>query len=357
MTQLVKYDEARRALAIASTVDEAKDIRDKAAALAAYARQRNDIEMERWVAEIKLRAITRIGEISAELETAPGVGGHNRQALPVDGKSVTKAEVLKRAGISTSAAHRAEKLAKHKDQVEAYIAKKTKQRRPVKYTEALAAVEHNAREEAAAEVLSRPGHEYADGLRVGDFRNLAKEIADESVELVFTDPPYDRESIPLFEDAARESARILRPGGSFIAYCGQTQLPEALALCQKHLRYWWCCAALDPGSQQRMNRYGVICQWKPLLWFVKGTRGDVQTLTLDVVEGPREKDAHQWQQAEDEAAYYIEKLTSPHGLVVDLFAGGGTTLAAARKLGRPYIGFEIDPVHAANATTRLRSAA
>lgn len=354
MTQLVRYEQARHALQVAVTVDEAKDIRDKAAALAAYARQKNDVEMERWVAEIKLRAITRIGEISRELEEAPGL--RTDKPLASNGKR-SKAETLKAAGISTSAAHRAEKLAEHKEQVEAYIAKKAGQRQPVKYTEALAAVEHNAREQKAAEILKAPAPVYADGLHVGDFRFLAEQIADESVELVFTDPPYDSDSTPLFADAARVAARILRPGGSLLTYCGQTQLPRALELCGQHLRYWWICAALDPGSQQRMNRYGVICQWKPLLWFVKGTRGDVQTLTLDVVAGPREKAAHPWQQAEDEAAYYIEKLTGPRGLVVDFFAGGGTTLAAARRLGRPSIGFEIDPHHAASATRRLGAAA
>jgi hypothetical protein len=51
----------------------------------------------------------RIGELSAELEKAPGAGGHNRKALPTNGKSV-KASALKAAGISTSAAHRAEPL-------------------------------------------------------------------------------------------------------------------------------------------------------------------------------------------------------------------------------------------------------
>lgn len=171
MTQLVKYDEARRALAVASTVDEAKEIRDKAAALAAYARQKNDVEMERWVAEIKLRAITRIGEISAELEKAQPMNGKGA-GLPNGGK--TKAQTLKAAGISTSVAHRAEKLAAHKDQVEQYIAKKAQQRKPVTFTEALHAIESNAREQARKQILQEPTKLTLEpGLHLGDFRDLA----------------------------------------------------------------------------------------------------------------------------------------------------------------------------------------
>ena len=128
MTQLVKYDEARRALQLASSVDEAKEIKDKAEALRSYAQQRGDIEMERWVAEIKLRAVVRIGELSADLEDGRGSNQH----LPTNGK-LLKSAVLRSAGISTSAAHRAERLAGHTEAVEAYIAKKAEQRRPVKY--------------------------------------------------------------------------------------------------------------------------------------------------------------------------------------------------------------------------------
>ena len=108
MTELVAYDEARRALQIASTVDEAKNILDKAEALRHYARQRDDVELECWVSEIKARAYIRIGEISRELETSKG--GSNPQAtLPGGGKS--KSATLRDAGISTSTAHRAEQLA------------------------------------------------------------------------------------------------------------------------------------------------------------------------------------------------------------------------------------------------------
>jgi len=141
---LIRYDAARHALQVAHSVDEAKDIRDQSAALQAYARQRNDVDMERWVAEIKLRACVRIGEISSELEKAPS--GRASHSLPNSGKS--KAAVLESAGISTSAAQRYEKLAESPERVERYIAEKAARGEPVSLKEALNPrhVEHNSGE-------------------------------------------------------------------------------------------------------------------------------------------------------------------------------------------------------------------
>ena len=66
------------------------------------------VDLERWVAEIKLRAVVRIGELSRELETAPPLNGKGA-GVPVGGK--TKKDALRSAGISRSAAHRAEQIA------------------------------------------------------------------------------------------------------------------------------------------------------------------------------------------------------------------------------------------------------
>lgn len=194
----------------------------------------------------------------------------------------------------------------------------------------------------------------APGLHRGDFRTLADQIEDNSVELVFTDPPYDADSVPLYGDAAKVAARILKPGGSFIAYSGHPHLPAVLNECGEYLRYWWTIAAVhDGGPKAIMHQLGIRVAWKPLVWFVKDTRGDVRNVLFDVVAGKHEKDFHEWQQSEQVAHYCIERLTSKNGLVVDFFAGGGTTLVAAKKLGRKFIGFEINAASIERASQRI----
>jgi 16S rRNA G966 N2-methylase RsmD len=190
-------------------------------------------------------------------------------------------------------------------------------------------------------------------LHHGDFRELAHQIADDSVQLIFTDPPYDRDSVDLYRDAAAVAARILKPGGSFIAYSGHRHLPDVLKACSQYLDYWWTIACIHSGEKPLMVRLGIRCGWKPLVWFVKGTRGDISRILLDTTSGGKEKDDHEWQQAESEASYYIEHLTSNDGIVVDFFAGSGTTMAAAQKLGRRCIAFEKNALSKEQAARRL----
>jgi adenine-specific DNA-methyltransferase len=49
----------------------------------------------------------------------------------------------------------------------------------------------------------------------------------------------------------------------------------------------------------------------------------------------------------------ISAFCPPGGIVLDPFAGSGSTLVAAKQLGRRFIGFEIDPQHHRTATARL----
>ncbi len=72
-TALTKFDAARRALAEARTVDEVKMLRDRAEQARAYAKQqREGREMQNDIAEIKLRAERRLGEMLGEMDKAKG---------------------------------------------------------------------------------------------------------------------------------------------------------------------------------------------------------------------------------------------------------------------------------------------
>lgn len=221
------------------------------------------------------------------------------------------------------------------------------------------ASKRKANEDARKAVLEEPADpEILPGIYVEDFFTGSDRIADESVDLVFTDPPYDDESVDLYRKAAKVAARILKPGGSFVAYSGQKYLPEVYGLINHPaLRYWWTFAGVHSGGNQMLQKLGIRCGWKPIIWYVKGTRGDVSCVLADVVTGAREKSHHEWQQAEQEAEHFIEKLTFDDGLVVDFFLGGGTTKVAADRLGRRFIGFEIKPDIAEKAKKRIEETA
>lgn len=74
------YKAAQLALAQCSQVDECKDWADKAAALASYARQSEDRELERMAVRIRARAVRRAGELLAQIER-PEQGGRPQNGM------------------------------------------------------------------------------------------------------------------------------------------------------------------------------------------------------------------------------------------------------------------------------------
>jgi N6-adenosine-specific RNA methylase IME4 len=89
--QLRRYDAACRALAAVRSVDEVKDIRDKAVAMAAYARQAKKRDLEADAVEIRMRATRRLDQL--RLAQKEG-GGLNRGAAGGGSKASPRGSLI-----------------------------------------------------------------------------------------------------------------------------------------------------------------------------------------------------------------------------------------------------------------------
>ena len=186
-------------------------------------------------------------------------------------------------------------------------------------------------------------------IRLGDFRDVLADL--EGVDAIITDPPYPGEFLPLLDDLAAWSDKVLNEDGVLVVLFGQTYLPEVYRRLDGHRPYRWTGAYLTPGAGYSSMLRRVQSNWKPVLVYGGGDR------FADVFrsEGTDHsaKNLHFWGQ--DYGAFHqiVERLTKPGQIVVDPFMGSGTTLAAAKALGRHAIGCDIDQAHVDVARKRL----
>jgi site-specific DNA-methyltransferase (adenine-specific) len=228
---------------------------------------------------------------------------------------------------------------------------------------------------------AEPGHVYC-GDAVQGLR------AAPPADLIFADPPYDR-TADWHAGWIEAAAGNLRPGGSIYVCCDWRLSGPIQALLERHFdvrnRITW---KRDKGRGARRN-------WKQNMedvWFA--TKGDDYTFNLvkwkkpvvapyrvggkpkDWVEenGERyrmthpsniwtdlcvpfwsmpENTPHPYQKPEKLVDRIVQASSNPGDLVIDPFLGSGTTAVVARRLGRRYLGFEIDRDHVRLALKRL----
>ena len=195
---------------------------------------------------------------------------------------------------------------------------------------------------AEREAVAATVKQLAPQVREGDFRTVLHDLPENSVDLIFTDPPYDTESVPLYGDLASLAVRVLVPGGSLICYAGTHVLPSLFLAMTPHIPFWWQICVRHEGAFSRFFSRRVHVHYKPLLWFVKGQfEGD---FVIDVIESKwLAKNWHDWEQSEAEAAHCISKICPEDGMVLDPMCGSGTTLVAARRLNRRFTGRGAKP--------------
>lgn len=174
---------------------------------------------------------------------------------------------------------------------------------------------------------------------------------------IVTDPPYPEKYLPVWRDLFRLAADILPDGGSLLALSGQAHLPEVLSFAQDSgMAYQWTLAYFTPGQSTQAFGRRVKCNWKPLLWFVRGGYFG-EHVEDTITSGENDKSRHEWGQSVSGMAAVIERFTIPGKIVYDPFMGAGSTGEAALRTGRLFIGSDVDEAWVKTSAERLAKVA
>lgn len=241
-----------------------------------------------------------------------------------------------------------------------------------------------------------------DGITIycGDCREVLPHLAASSVDATIADPPYGTtacawDSVIPFDDMWRELKRLNKPNAATVLF-GAQPFSSALVMSNPEMfRYEWIW---------EKNRTGKFAQapYRPLevderiLVFSHGTctknsrirmrynpqgtksahiihndrkgrsehrpnRKDRGLYVQSITNYPRTvlriasefETQHPTQKPEELMCYLIATYTNPGDLVLDFTMGSGTTLRAAKDLGRRAIGIEIDEGYCEIAARRL----
>lgn len=176
-----------------------------------------------------------------------------------------------------------------------------------------------------------------------------------SIDLVFTDPPYDEASLPLYESLGRLARRVLKPGAYLMTYSGHMFMPRVMeAVLYSGLEWVWCYAVGQPDSKHEIFKTHIWLTWRPVLCFKQPGDSNMCEWSPDMVIGTRDKKLHAWQQQMEPALRWIAAYTLPEAVVLDPFVGSGTTVDACRQLGRHYLAFDKDPDAVKETLNRLK---
>ena len=177
------------------------------------------------------------------------------------------------------------------------------------------------------------------------------ELPANSVDMIFTDPPYHDEYLSLYERLAIVADECLKEGGYCLAYAGKMFLPQVLNALSTKLEYVWTFCVWQPDNNSKIAKHHLMEMWRPIVCFKKAGKSNVEW-THDGLQGTRSKSHHEWEQQIEPPMKYIDAYTKAEDLVLEPFVGGGTTLTACQRLGRRFIGFDVD--EEAIKTTMLR---
>ncbi len=189
----------------------------------------------------------------------------------------------------------------------------------------------------------------ADGIRIfcGDCREVLPTLG--KVDAVITDPPYGVGFRSSEWDSEVPSwwlplARVASPVVVF------TTAPTTL---WDYPRPDWILCWVRHAAQSRTN-YGAFNHWTPVLVYGSGTWNPDLITINGMTSGQANKGInHPSPKPEKLSRWLISGSSSSGDLILDPFMGSGTTLVAAKNLGRRAIGIEIEERYCEIAAKRL----
>lgn len=199
--------------------------------------------------------------------------------------------------------------------------------------------------------------EYRNQIVTGDARELAKAIPDESIDLIFTDPVYDR--IDDYRWLAETAARVLKPDRACLTYAPIGSLPAVHNALGAELVYRWRFVIrplFGHGTGQWLGKFRIST--KEILWYEKGnTKLSMSLFDLQMVStfgyAELKVNGRVWEKHPNEVDRILRSLSFGDAVVLDPFTGGGTVPSVCKMRGRNYIAFEIEPERAENARQRV----
>jgi predicted RNA methylase len=202
----------------------------------------------------------------------------------------------------------------------------------------------------------------------GDCLELMKALPDGCVDAVITDPPYGI-------DGGRGGDARAFGKGKYSAeswedtpeYVRSVVVPVISAASTRFQRM-----AVTPGNRC-LHLYphasDIGCFWspaatthgpwgfttsQPILYYGRDFRaGKGPWPTGRLMTEAAEKNGHPCPKPEESWTWLVAKMSQDGETLLDPFCGSGTTLVAAKKLGRHFLGFEISPEYCEIARDRL----
>ena len=188
----------------------------------------------------------------------------------------------------------------------------------------------------------------------GDCLEVMKTFPDKSIDLVLTDPPYNAKNIGpnqrVYEGQAMQLS--LKDYKKFCSdwfkeadRVGKTLVftPGIANVCFYPQPSWILC--WHKPAAVSFNRFGGFNAWEPIMVYGKIAKGKrlpqdyILHNTLNFSNGA-ERD-HPCPKPLELMKLFVDKFCPEGGIVLDPFAGSGTSLVSAKHLGRKYIGIDI----------------